>query len=64
MRGRDNEAVQAKRQAAEQLVRRLAANAAYTGQYWGYLIAYEDDIAEAESWDDLKSLSQPVSNRI
>ena len=28
----------------------------------GNLIAYEDDIAKADSWDDLKALAQPVCN--
>ena len=61
-RGRDEDSVQAKRKAAESLVRRLAIEDAFAGQHWGYLIAYEDDIEKAESWDDLKSFSQPVSN--
>ena len=51
-RGRDNETVQAKRKAAEALVRRLAACSDYAGQYWGYLIVYEDDIEKSDSWDD------------
>lgn len=63
-RGRDNETVQAKRKAAEALVRRLAACPDYAGQYWGYLIAYEDDIEKSDSWDDLKALAQPVSNKL
>lgn len=62
--GRDDEIVQAKRKAAESLVRRLSIEEAFSGQHWGYLIAYEDDIAKAESWDDLKTLAQPVSNLI
>lgn len=61
-RGRDEDSVQAKRKAAETLVRRLAIEDGFAGQHWGYLIAYEDDIAKAESWEDLKSFSQPVSN--
>ena len=63
-RGRDNETVQAKRKAAESLVRRLAAYQEYLGQNWGYMIAYEDDIEKADSWDDLKALAQPVSNKL
>lgn len=63
-RGRDDTRVQAKRKAAENLVRRLAAESEYVGQYWGYLIAYEDDIAKAESWNDLKTLAQPVCNKV
>lgn len=61
-RGRDDNKVQAKRKAAESLVRRLTAEDAFAGQKWGYLIAYEDDIAKADTWDDLKTLSGPVSN--
>ena len=63
-RGRDDAKVQAKRKAAEKLVRRLAIEPEYAGQTWGYLVAYEDDIAKADSWDDLKTLAQPVSNEV
>lgn len=61
-RGRDDAKVQAKRKAAEALVRRLITVEEYVNQKWGYLIAYEDDIAKADSWDDLKALAQPVCN--
>ena len=61
-RGRDDAKVQAKRRAAEALVRRLITVEEYVNQKWGYLIAYEDDIAKADSWDDLKALAQPVCN--
>ncbi|MDO4411708.1 DEAD/DEAH box helicase [Cutibacterium sp.] len=61
-RGRDDAQVQAKRKAAEALVRRLIAENAYAGQHWGYLIAYEQDTARADSWDDLKAFASPVSN--
>lgn len=63
-RGRDDAQVQAKRKAAEALVRRLVAEDSYAGQHWGYLIAYEQDTARADSWDDLKAFSQPVSNAL
>lgn len=63
-RGRDDEQVQAKRKAAESLVRRLIAEDAYADQKWGYLIAYEKDTARADSWEDLKALSKPVSNAL
>lgn len=63
-RGRDDEQVQAKRKAAESLVRRLIAEDAYEDQKWGYLIAYENDTARADSWEDLKAYSQPVTNLI
>lgn len=61
-RGRDDAKVQAKRRATETLVRRLIAEDAYQGQKWGYLIAYEQDIAQSDSWEDLKALTQPTSN--
>lgn len=64
VRGRDDAVVQEKRKAAEALVRQLAAEPEYAGQAWGYLIAYEDDIARADSWDDLKAMAQPVSNLV
>lgn len=63
-RGRDDAKVQAKRQAAENLVRRLVAEDAYADQHWGYLIAYEQDITRADSWEDLKAFTQPVSNAL
>ncbi|MGV0394430.1 DEAD/DEAH box helicase [Corynebacterium riegelii] len=52
-RGRDDERVQAKRAAAERVVRQLVGMPEYEGQTWGYLIAYEDDIASSDSWADL-----------
>lgn len=63
-RGRDDGKVQAKRKAAESLVRRLVAEEEYIDQKWGYLIAYEDDIGKSDSWNDLKTLAQPVSNAL
>ncbi|MDO5025910.1 MAG: DEAD/DEAH box helicase family protein [Trueperella sp.] len=63
-RGRDDTQVQAKRKAAEALVRRLVAEEAYAGQHWGYLIAYEEDTARADSWEDLKTFASPVSNAL
>lgn len=63
-RGRDDARVQAKRKAAEALVRRLVAEDAYTDQHWGYLIAYEQDTARADSWEDLKAFASPVSNAL
>lgn len=59
-RGRDNDEVQAKRQAAEQVVIKLLAHDEFEDQAWGYLIAYEDDVKQADSWDDLKTLANPV----
>ena len=62
--GRDDAQVQAKRQAAESLIRRMVAEDAFAGQHWGYLVAYEGDIEKSDSWSDLKSLTQPVSTAL
>ncbi|MGP5558917.1 DEAD/DEAH box helicase family protein [Corynebacterium flavescens] len=51
--GRDDETVQRKRDAAEKAIRLLAGKPEYLNQAWGYLIAYEDDIAKADSLADL-----------
>ncbi len=63
-RGRDDEKVQAKRRAAEMIIRKMVLEEEYAGQCWGYLIAYEDDIRRSDSWDDLKTYSQPISNEV
>lgn len=63
-RGRDDSRVQAKRKAAESLVRKMVLEKEYEGQHWGYLIAYEDDIKRSDSWDDLKTYAQPISNEL
>lgn len=62
-RGRDNDEVQAKRRAAEQMVIKLLAHDKFEDQTWGYLIAYEDDVKQADTWDDLKTLARPVATR-
>lgn len=51
--GRDDESVQRKKDAAEKAIRLLAGKPEYLNQAWGYLIAYEDDIAKADSLADL-----------
>lgn len=61
-RGQGDEVVQAKRFAAEKVVHRLVGEDAFAGQTWGYLIAYEDDIKESDTWNDLKAKAQPISN--
>lgn len=53
LRGRDDQVVQRKKNAAEKAIRLLAGKPEYLNQSWGYLIAYEDDIAEAHSLEDL-----------
>lgn len=52
-RGKNDERVQAKKAAAERVVRQLVGMPEYDGQSWGYLISYEDDIASSDSWADL-----------
>lgn len=61
-RGQGDAVVQAKRLAAEKVVHRLVGEDAFAGQTWGYLIAYEDDIRESDTWNDLKAKAHPVSN--
>lgn len=56
-RGRSDERVQTKRAAAERVVRQLVGMPEYEDQTWGYLIAYEDDIASSDSWADLVASS-------
>lgn len=58
-KGRDDESVQAKRAAARVLVLELLDEEDFVGQSWGYVVAYESDIRESESWEDLKRKSNP-----
>lgn len=52
-RGRDDQMVQRKKNAAEKAIRLLAGKPEYLNQSWGYLITYEDDISKADSLADL-----------
>lgn len=61
-RGQGDAVVQAKRLAAEKVVHRLVGEDAFSCQTWGYLIAFEDDIKESDTWNDLKAKAQPISN--
>jgi DNA restriction-modification system, restriction enzyme len=54
---RHDETVHLKRKAAEQLIRELVGHPAYAEQRWGYIIAYESDIANASSLADLSGSS-------
>ena len=63
-RGRNDVQVQEKREAAENLVRKLIAEDEYKNQYWGYLVAYEDDIENSDTWDDLKAKTNPATNKV
>lgn len=61
-KGRDDAVVAAKRRAAEQVVRKISSHTDFESQHWGYLIAFENDIQNSDSWGDLKAMTQPVSN--
>lgn len=58
--GRDDEVVAKKREAAEDLVNQLISEPDFEDTTWGYLIAYESDVQQADSWADLKTLAQPT----
>lgn len=64
LKGRDDNTVQLKKKAAENIIRKLAGIQGFSSNHWGYLIAYEDDIANADTWGDLILLSNPVTNKI
>jgi len=62
-RGRDDQTVQRKKEAAEKAIRLLAGKPDYLNQTWGYLIAYEDDIAKADSLADLLAIGATEKTR-
>jgi len=59
-KGHDDHVVQQKREAAVDLVNQLISTPGFEDTTWGYLIAYETDVRQADSWDDLKIKAQPV----
>lgn len=59
-KGRDDQIVQKKREAAVDLVNELLGIPAFEDTTWGYLIAYEADVKDADSWEDLKTKAQPA----
>lgn len=61
--GRDDHTVQTKRTAAEDTIRLLLGHPDFSGQKWGYVIAYESDVARAESWEDLRAAANPVMTK-
>lgn len=61
--GKDDNTVQSKRTAAEETIRLLLGHPSFTGQKWGYVIAYESDVARAESWEDLRAAANPVMTK-
>src|SRR5699024_2724810 len=59
-KGHDDHVVQQKREAAVDLVNQLISTPGFEDTTWAYLIAYETDVREADSWEDLKIKAQPV----
>lgn len=57
--GRGEDDVQAKRKAAQTLVSKARVDDAVPGR-WAYLLAYESDLDNARSWDDLKARADTV----
>lgn len=53
--GRLDETVKRKRSAAEETLNVIIGHPEFRGQEWGYVIAYESDVENAESWTDLLS---------
>lgn len=58
--GKDDAVVQKKKQAADEIIRLLPGNEKFADQKWGYAIAYESDVANAQSWEDLLTSTNPV----
>lgn len=52
--------MQKKREAAVDLVNELVSAPGFEDTSWGYLIAYETDVRQADSWEDLKTKAKPV----
>lgn len=61
VRGRQDSEVEEKRVAAERVVRELLGDPAFQGQSWGYVLAFEDDVKKADTWDDLKVLAHAIN---
>lgn len=60
IRGREDSEVQEKKKVAEKVVIQLLADPKFADQRWGYLIGYEDDVKKADTWEELKTLSNPI----
>lgn len=59
-KGQDDQVVQKKRESAVDLVNELISAPAFEDSSWGYLIAYESDVKDSDSWEDLKTKAQPA----
>ncbi len=58
-KGRDDDTVQAKRKAAVRVLREMEGLDEWRDATWGYLIAYQEDVRGARSWNDLRAWSAP-----
>lgn len=62
-RGREDEIVQAKRAAAEEVIRKMTTHEKFRGKPYGYMVGYEDAISDSDSWAELRDRSSPVITR-
>lgn len=55
--GREDETVQAKREAALTVLREMEGLPGWKDTTWGYVICYQDDVQRANKWEDLIEFS-------
>lgn len=60
-RDEGSDSVEQKRSAALTNINNMLGNPNFEGYEWGYVLAYEDDIRNSDSWKDLKAKSRPVT---
>ena len=62
-KGKSDAEVQAKKAAAESIIRRMNSHPEFAGKLYGYLIGYESTIASSESWAELVEKAKPAITR-
>lgn len=60
-RDEGSDSVEQKRRAAQSNINNILGHPNFEGYEWGYILAYEDDIKNSDSWKDLKAKSRPVT---
>ena len=60
-RDEGTDSVEQKREAIIDHINNIFSNPKFEEQEWGYVLAYEDDIKNSDSWKDLKAKSRPVT---
>lgn len=60
-RDEGSDSVEQKRGAAQSNINNILGHPNFEGYEWGYILAYEDDIKNSDSWKDLKAKSRPVT---